>query len=114
MRGPAGDLRSLGRAAARSRTVYWGSQRLGKEPCKACECCHQLRGPESWALRARSIHARGPGAEPPAGPGRAPWREGAGKRQGCEKYWRNKGKSCVREAGTKIAPEVAEGQIHVW
>lgn len=96
-RGPAGDLHSLGRAVAQSWTVYWGSQRLGKEPCKACECRHQLRGRESWALRSRSIHAQGPGTEPPAGPRREPWREGVGKRQGCEKHRRNKGKSCAYE-----------------
>lgn len=76
MRGPAGDLCSLSRATARSRTVYWGSQRLGKEPGNACEHRHRLWGRESWALWARSIHARGPGTEPLAGPGRALWREG--------------------------------------
>lgn len=69
-------------------------------------------GPGEPVLWAQSIHARGPGTEPPAGPERAPWRGGAGKRRGCEKHRRKKGKSCVRQTSTKVAPDVAKSQIH--
>ena len=58
----------------------------------------------------------GPAASTPGAQGRSPWQAPGercgerGKRRGCEKHQRKKGKSCARE--TKIAPDVAKSQIH--